>query len=197
MEAKFVARGGARRVACASARAAPAVSGTRRRFRQQGRFRSERLRRGVVVSTKQQDEEAVETPETTIKKFGLEVGLFKTLTDKTKSDGRKKADAKTLLSKYGPAYLLTSISFAIVSFALCYFLVSVGIDVPALLSKIGLNATTTSENVGKFAIAYAAHKAASPIRFPPTVALTPVVAKLIGKKGSNEEEEEEGKEESV
>ncbi|KAK8655242.1 hypothetical protein V6N13_107830 [Hibiscus sabdariffa] len=29
-----------------------------------------------------------------------------------------------------------------------------------------------------FALAYAAHKAASPIRFPPTVALTPIV--LVG-----------------
>ena len=35
--------------------------------------------------------------------------------------------------------------------------------------------------MGRFAIAYAAHKAASPIRFPPTVALTPVVAKMLGK----------------
>jgi len=36
--------------------------------------------------------------------------------------------------------------------------------------------------VGVKGIAYAIHKAASPIRFPPTVALTPVVAGWIGKK---------------
>lgn len=36
--------------------------------------------------------------------------------------------------------------------------------------------------VGTFAIAYAAHKALSPVRFPPTVALTPLVAQWIGKK---------------
>lgn len=41
--------------------------------------------------------------------------------------------------------------------------------------------TDTSEKVGTFAIAYAAHKALSPVRFPPTVALTPVVAKWLGK----------------
>ena len=46
-------------------------------------------------------------------RFSAKVAMQKTLTDKKKSDGRKKADAKTLLSKYGPAYLLTSISFAI------------------------------------------------------------------------------------
>ena len=57
-----------------------------------------------------------------------------------------------------------------------------GVDVPALLQRLGLQPSDTSEKVGTFAIAYAAHKALSPVRFPPTVALTPVVAKLIGKK---------------
>jgi hypothetical protein len=41
--------------------------------------------------------------------------------------------------------------------------------------------TSTNETVGTFAIAYAAHKALSPVRFPPTVALTPVVARWLGK----------------
>lgn len=44
-----------------------------------------------------------------------------------------------------------------------------------------LQATNTNETVGTFAIAYAAHKALSPVRFPPTVALTPVVARWLGK----------------
>jgi hypothetical protein len=50
-----------------------------------------------------------------------------------------------------------------------------------VLAKIGLQVTDTSEKVGTFAIAYAAHKALSPVRFPPTVALTPAVAKWLGK----------------
>jgi len=53
--------------------------------------------------------------------------------------------------------------------------------VSILLAKIGITASDAGEKVGKVAIAYAAHKAASPIRFPPTVALTPVVANWIGK----------------
>jgi uncharacterized lipoprotein len=57
-----------------------------------------------------------------------------------------------------------------------------GVDVAALLSKVGLQVTDTSEKVGTFAIAYAAHKALSPVRFPPTVALTPLVAKWMGQK---------------
>ncbi|CAD7700052.1 unnamed protein product [Ostreobium quekettii] len=119
------------------------------------------------------------------KKWGLEFGIFKAMTSK---DGTKKGraeQAKELLKKYGSAYLITSISFAIISFALCYALVSAGVDVAALLAKVGISASGTNETVGTVAIAYAAHKAASPIRFPPTVALTPIVAEWIGKKVDN------------
>lgn len=72
-----------------------------------------------------------------------------------------------------------------------------GVDVAALLAKIGLQPNDTSETVGTFAIAYAAHKALSPVRFPPTVALTPIVAKYIGSKtnaaaGSGEQQNKDG-----
>jgi hypothetical protein len=46
--------------------------------------------------------------------------------------------------------------------------------------------------VGTFAIAYAAHKALSPVRFPPTVALTPVVAGWMGKDVKPEDEDGDG-----
>lgn len=95
--------------------------------------------------------------------------------------------AKQLLAQYGSAYLITSISFAVVSFATCYALVSAGVDVAGLLSKVGLTVNDTNEKVGVFAIAYAAHKALSPVRFPPTVALTPVVAKFLGKKAADQQ----------
>jgi len=52
----------------------------------------------------------------------------------------------------------------------------------ALLERVGIQVSSTSETVGTVGIAYVAHKAASPIRFPTTVALTPIVAKrLFGK----------------
>lgn len=50
------------------------------------------------------------------------------------------------------------------------------------LWQVGIATDETGGKVGTFALAYAAHKAASPIRFPPTVALTPIVASWIGKK---------------
>lgn len=52
--------------------------------------------------------------------------------------------------------------------------------------QVGISTDATGEKVGTFALAYAAHKAASPIRFPPTVALTPIVAGWIGKKVEKE-----------
>jgi hypothetical protein len=116
----------------------------------------------------------------TAEQYGLEAGLFKSM---QQNDGGKSA--KELLKKYGVAYLATSIPLAIVSFAICYALVDAGVDVAGLLAKIGIAVSDTNEKVGTFAIAYAAHKAASPIRFPPTVLLTPVVAKLIGKEPEN------------
>ena len=86
-------------------------------------------------------------------------------------------------------YLLTSTSLALVSFSLCYAAVSNGVDVSSLLQKVGIEVSSTSETAGTVGLAYAIHKAASPIRFPPTVALTPVVAKtLFGKDGPDEAE---------
>lgn len=64
------------------------------------------------------------------------------------------------------------------SFTICYVLVDNGVDVSDLLSKVGIEASDKAETAGTVAIAYAAHKAASPIRFPPTVALTPLTAKV-------------------
>ena len=78
------------------------------------------------------------------------------------------------------AYLLTSTSLAVVSFSLCYAAVSNGVDVAALISNIpGIEVSDNAETAGTVGLAYAIHKAASPIRFPPTVALTPIVAKNV------------------
>ncbi|XP_073525848.1 protein FAM210B, mitochondrial-like [Phyllobates terribilis] len=121
-------------------------------------------------------------------KFGLEAGLWKIFSSKEEENGDKEGkkskgdEAKELLAKYGGAYLATSITLSLISFSLCYLLISAGVDVQSLLQKVGISASETGEKVGTFALAYAAHKAASPIRFPPTVALTPIVASWIGKK---------------
>jgi hypothetical protein len=135
----------------------------------------------LAVFTKEKTSTSVEE---TTEKYGLEVGLAQAAKE---GDGES---AKSLLKKYGIAYLATSIPLAIVSFAICYVLVDNGVDVGALLAKVGIESSDTADKAGTFAIAYAAHKAASPIRFPPTVLLTPVVAKMIGKEPTETEEEQ-------
>ncbi|CAN4120182.1 unnamed protein product [Withania somnifera] len=107
--------------------------------------------------------------------------------DEENKDKKSKGDqAKELLAKYGGAYLATPITLSLISFALSYALINAGVDVQSLLKKVGISTDETGEKVGIFALAYAAHKAASPIRFPPTVALTPIVASWIGKKVDKE-----------
>jgi Protein of unknown function (DUF1279) len=139
-------------------------------------------------STKERD---TTTTDDTVQKYGLEAGLFQSWRQGG-SDGQNSA--QQLLKKYGIAYLATSIPLAAVSFAICYVLVDNGIDVGALLQKVGIQAGDAADQAGTVAIAYAAHKAASPIRFPPTVILTPIVAKWIGKEpeaADNEENDSE------
>lgn len=77
------------------------------------------------------------------------------------------------------------------SITVCYVLISAGVDVAGLLERVGLSVTTNSERFGTFALAYAAHKAASPIRFPPTVALTPVVAGWLGKEVVDDDDDDD------
>ncbi|XP_020245732.1 uncharacterized protein LOC109823770 [Asparagus officinalis] len=146
---------------------------------------SNRFKLRAVQETKEKSQPTQSSPDEITRKYGLEVGLWKIFSSKSEGDGEEKSkadQAKELLTKYGGAYLATSITLSLISFALCYALVSAGIDVQALLAKVGIAADETGGKVGTFALAYAAHKAASPIRFPPTVALTPIVAGWIGKK---------------
>ena len=122
---------------------------------------------------------AVTSEETLVRAHGLEMALFRTALGKGADSGLSRAaQCKTLFKTYGPAYLTTSISLALVSYALSYLLVANGLDVVALLRKVGLQAVM-SPNAGTATIAYAVHKAASPIRFPPTVALTPLVSRAL------------------
>jgi hypothetical protein len=137
-------------------------------------------------------EEPPRSPEEVTEKFGLEAGLFSAFRSAASGDEKKgsMATAGDLLKRYGGAYLLTSTSLALVSFSLCYLAVDNGVDIASLLGKVGIEVSSTSETVGTVGIAYAIHKAASPIRFPPTVALTPVVArKVFGKQEEAEEPE--------
>ena len=96
------------------------------------------------------------------------------------------ADAKPadVLKRYGVTYVVCSVALSLCSFSLFYALVASGvIDVTALLGSIGVTLRGRSERAGAVGLAYAMHKMASPIRFPPTVALTAVVARRRARSG--------------
>ncbi|KAG8064443.1 hypothetical protein GUJ93_ZPchr0004g39688 [Zizania palustris] len=145
-------------------------------------------RRWRLYAVRETKEGEAKTAEEITEKYGLEFGLWKVFSSNEEAEGgggegkkSRTEQAKELLAKYGGAYLATSITLSLISFTLCYLLISAGVDVQDLLGKVGIATGETGGKVGTFALAYAAHKAASPIRFPPTVALTPVVANWIGK----------------
>lgn len=93
------------------------------------------------------------------------------------------------MSRYGGAYLGTSISLSLVSFGTFYLLISAGVDVRSWLVQLGDMLATTPlgrpDNIeglsgaGTFALAYTAHKATSPLRFPPTLVATEFVARTL------------------
>ncbi|KAM7269284.1 hypothetical protein ACFE04_024781 [Oxalis oulophora] len=80
------------------------------------------------------------------------VEIFSSKEEETE-DGEKKISkgnqAKELLAKYGGAYLATSITLSLISFALCYALISVDVDVQSLLQKKLLYKLLLKKFVGK------------------------------------------------
>ena len=86
-----------------------------------------------------------------------------------------------LLKQYGGAYIVTSLTMSVISMTLFYLLASRGLDMRAMLRLCGIRLGDRAGAFSTFGVAYFAHKAASPIRFVPTVALTPKVARYFSK----------------
>ncbi|GAB0494673.1 hypothetical protein MMPV_005969 [Pyropia vietnamensis] len=114
--------------------------------------------------------------------------------------GGGNVDAKALVAQYGGAYIATSLSLAAISFGLWYAAVANGVNVLALVGRLGdaLAATPIGRpaaldrldpGLSTAALAYVAHKVSSPLRFPLTVALTPVVARVF-KRGKGKDAEQ-------
>lgn len=107
--------------------------------------------------------------------------------------GGEQPDAKELAKLYGGSYLGTSIAMSVVSYGVLYALVYVGVDVRSLTNSFGnwlastpLGRPSALDNVSDAAsaaaIAYVAHKVTSPLRFPLTIAATPLVARIFSSK---------------
>lgn len=114
------------------------------------------------------------------------------------STEKRPTSGKELAARYGGAYIGTSISLSLVSFGLFYALIAVGVDVKGGIIAFGdwlagtpLGRPKVLDNIseagGTFALAYIAHKATSPLRFPPTLVATEFVARAL-KKYSNRDQ---------
>lgn len=108
----------------------------------------------------------------------------------------KEPTAKEYAQLYGGSYLVTSIGLSILSYATLYGLITVGIDIRTLMNGLGNWLARTplgrpngldsiSDNASTAVLAYIVHKALSPLRFPVTIAATPIVASLFKKSGSS------------
>merc|ERR1711907_188809 len=93
---------------------------------------------------------------------------------------RQQKQAVAMFKKHAMLYIAVSLSMSMCSLGLFYMLVSRGVNAAAMLQAVGINVQgLAAERLGTFGIAYLLHKAASPIRFPPTVALTAVIARHL------------------
>lgn len=110
---------------------------------------------------------------------------------------QQQPSAQDLAKLYGGSYLGTSIGMSIVSFSVLYALVYIGVDVRSLTNGFGNWLATTplgrpaaldnvSDAASAAAIAYVAHKVTSPLRFPLTIAATPLVARIFSEKKKND-----------
>lgn len=91
----------------------------------------------------------------------------------------QRQKAAELFKRFGVAYILCSLSLSACSFAVFYALVRSGVNVAGLMRSIGFLHGSVADRLGTVGLAYLLHKAASPIRFPPTVVLTMAVGRLL------------------
>ncbi|DBA02453.1 TPA: hypothetical protein N0F65_008667 [Lagenidium giganteum] len=94
--------------------------------------------------------------------------------------------AKTFAMEYGPVGIGTHAVLSILSFSTIYIGISSGIDVSKLLSAIGLESqahSAAASSAGSFLMAYTIYKLMSPVRWPLTFAVTPVVMRALRRRG--------------
>lgn len=94
--------------------------------------------------------------------------------------------AKTFALEYGRVGVATHVMLSAMSFSTIYIVVSSGVDVTALLNAVGFSPSTSetaTNSAGSFLIAYTIYKVLSPVRWPITFAVTPVVLRALRRRG--------------
>ncbi|TMW57371.1 hypothetical protein Poli38472_003296 [Pythium oligandrum] len=96
--------------------------------------------------------------------------------------------AQTFALEYGRVGVCTHIVLSIFSFSVIYVGVSSGVDVSGLLESVGFSPKNSTQDsaansAGSFLIAYTVYKLLSPVRWPLTFAVTPVVMRALRRRG--------------
>ncbi|KFB39089.1 AGAP008432-PA-like protein [Anopheles sinensis] len=99
----------------------------------------------------------------------------------------RKDRLKKAIKEYGSTVLVFHVSISLVSLGTCYLLVSSGIDMVALLDRMGWGdsalASKAGAGAGTFVIAYAIHKVFAPVRISITLGATPLIVRYLRRKG--------------
>ncbi|XP_063281762.1 protein FAM210B, mitochondrial isoform X3 [Pelobates fuscus] len=99
----------------------------------------------------------------------------------------KTQQLKKVFKEYGAVAVAFHVGISLVSLGICYVLVSSGLDVSALLLKIGFSETVVQSKLAAgtsiFVLAYAIHKLFAPVRISITLISVPFIVRYFRKIG--------------
>ena len=106
------------------------------------------------------------------------------------------SSSSALFRKYGKVAVGVHLCTSAMYFGALYAGVKQGVDIESILSHAGLSLDSlpggpdSKKQIGDIAVSYAAYKVLTPVRWPTTIALTPLVARRLGNRKSESEKRE-------
>jgi len=95
----------------------------------------------------------------------------------------KKSRLKQAVKEYGSTVIVFHIAMSLTSLGFCYLLISSGLDLPAIVQKIGFGESilksSITQGASTFVIAYAVHKVFAPLRITITLTATPLIVRKL------------------
>ncbi|KAF4532250.1 hypothetical protein B566_EDAN004336 [Ephemera danica] len=96
----------------------------------------------------------------------------------------RKEQLKRAFKEYGSTVIIFHVCISLISLGGCYLAVSSGLDVVAMLEKIGLTGRNSAiTGASTFVVAYAVHKVFAPVRISITLGATPFIVRYLRRTG--------------
>lgn len=98
----------------------------------------------------------------------------------------KKEQLKKAFKDYGSTVIIFHVGISLISLGSFYLLVSTGLDVVALVEKMGFSSESFGKvgaNASTFVLAYAIHKVFAPVRISITLFSTPFIVRALRSRG--------------